>query len=640
MFKNTSKWSPVLSEGIPPLNSVYYDSFWEDNYRYIMDGYTNGNERITGDHYWYLNMWKIRGLNYNTGRKEIISPRFIDIDHDYYHVVERARDVEKKNVVVVKTRQVGFTEKHAAMGGKEFTFFRASQTVFVAGKEFYSDMLFNSCMRGLNDLVESEFYKRRMPDRDDYVKASFIDEEIDDDGNVRKVVKGYMSEIYKITAKDNPQAVSSRSPSLIIFEESGVFPGVIRTYGFVEPSLISEGKSTGFAIFVGTGGEMGKGAEELEHIFYHPEEFNCISFDLSEYDKDVPQGSKRVGYFVPSNRYHIIDSNGNSLIDLSTTDRLKNRDEAKGTLKEYEETTQRPLVPHEAFMIQGGGFFGRQVSIKLNARKVKLNQDPSLTEFVERGVLNWVYDDETERIIDVKFELDHNGSLLIFEHPEWRKNKAEGEELKIIEDMYKGATDSYDKDEANSSTSRGSVHILKDFVNINYSSGFWAARLIERPEEAETFFENSAKLCFYYAARNLIEYSNIRIFDWYKKNGFEYMLRERPEFVLAAWIRNSKVENKYGIDPSSKIHWLGLLKKKLLDDNFVNQLNDVEAINAFLKFKLDPKYNCDITISAALTAVQEQEDKEIIINDEPTLLVARPMPVYVTVNGRLIKHVR
>ena len=318
---------------------------------------------------------------------------------------------------------------------------------------------------------------------------------------------------------------------------------------------------------------------------------------------------------------------------------MKKRKDTKGTIKEYEEITQRPLVPHEAFMIQGGGFFGRQVSTLLNARKVKLNQDPSLTEFVERGRLEWVYEEKTGRLIDVEFVRDDGGPILIFEHPEWKKNEPDGYTGEPIEGMYKAATDSYDRDEANTSTSRGSVHVLKDFYNADYSSGFWAARLIERPEEAEMFFENSAKLVYYYFAMNLIEYSNLRIFDWYKKNGFEYLLRERPEFVLSAWIRNSKVENKYGIDPNTKIHWLGLLKKKLLDPVFVNQIYDIEAINAFLKFKLDPKYNCDITISAALTAVQEQEDKEIIVNEEKPLMVRKPMPVYVTINGRLVKHI-
>jgi hypothetical protein len=180
MFKSSGKWSPVISDGIPTIDSIYYDSFWEENRSYIFDGYSIGNERITGDHYWYLNFWKIRGLDYALGRKGIIPPRFIDMDYEYFHIVDKARKLGK-NVVVAKARQKGFTEKHAAIGGKEFTFYRASQTVFVAGMEFYSDMLMGSCIRGLNDLHETEFYKRRMPNRDDYVMASYIDEVEDED---------------------------------------------------------------------------------------------------------------------------------------------------------------------------------------------------------------------------------------------------------------------------------------------------------------------------------------------------------------------------------------------------------------------------------------------------------------------------
>jgi hypothetical protein len=637
MFKLTSKWSPVLNEGVPPMESMYYESFWSENTSYIMDGYSIGDERITGDHYWYLNFWKIRGLDYNTGRKSIISPRFLDLDYEYYHVVEQARGLGK-NVVVVKARQKGFTEKHAAMGGREFSFFKASQTVFVAGKEFYSDMLYNSCIRGLDDIYETEYYKRRQPNRSDYVRASFIEEQEDDYGNITKVVKGYLSEIYKITAKDNPQAVSSRSPSFIVFEESGVFPGVIETYGYVVPSLVSEGKQTGMAIFVGTGGEMGKGAEELEYIFYNPDEFNCITFDLSQFDDTVPKHTKNVGFFCSAWKYRIIDSDGNSLKDLSTADVMRVRAETKGKQTEYKVIIADPLYPSEAFMIQGGGFFGEQAALLLNARKVKLNQTPALTEHVERGKLEWTYDDHG-MINGIEWKYDESGVILIMEHPEWRKNLKDGEEFEKINGMYKGGTDSYDRDEANTSKSKGASYILKDFLNANYTHGFWVARLIDRPEEAEMFFENSAKLHYYYNAMNLIEYSNLRIFDWWKKNGFEELLRERPEFILSSWIKQSKVENRFGIDPNSKVHWLGLLKKKLIDPNFVNNIFDVETINAFLKFILDPKYNCDITIAAALTVVQEQEDKEIITNDKPKVHAAKLLVRYKTVNGRIVKMV-
>jgi hypothetical protein len=77
----------------------------------------------------------------------------------------------------------------------------------------------------------------------------------------------------------------------------------------------------------------------------------------------------------------------------------------------------------------------------------------------------------------------------------------------------------------------------------------------------------------------------------------------------------------------------------LLDPFFVDHMYDIEQINAFLKFKLDPKYNCDITISSALCAVQEQEDKEIITNEPVKEQIRRPMMRYKTVNGRMVKMI-
>ena len=603
-FFGTKKWSPVVNEGIPPPESVYWESFWYDNYNYIMDGYTNGDERITGDHYWYLNFWKIRGLNPATGRKEIIFPRFLDMDAEFWKILERARDVEKKNLIVLKARQKGFTEKMAALGGKEFTFFKGSQAVYVAGKEFYADMIWNSTIRGLNDLVETEYYKRRFPDQKDYVKAQYSEPVIDENGNEKIVWKGYMSEIFKITAKNNPQAVSSKSPSLIVFEEVGIFPEVIATYGFVEPSLITEnGVVTGFSVFIGTGGDIEAGASEFEKMFYNPNLVNAMTFDLAEFDDTVPRGSRQVGYFVPAWKYKIIDADGNSLYDESMNAITKERKKVEGTDAEYKKMITEPIYPHEAFMTSQAGFFGRKIVLELQKRKRKLYQEPALLENIEWGDLDWVYDDNG-MIVDVKWNPDGPDKFMIIEHPEHRIH-----DIDPIEGMYKGGTDSYDKDEANTSSSKGSSHVYKDFVNAEHTSGYFVARLIERPDEAEEFYEDSAKLFYYYYAMNLIEWSNVRIFSWYERNGFEFLLKERPEFVLSTWIMRSKVENRYGIDPSTKIHWLGLLKKLLLKPGFIDNMYDIDQINAFIHYVLKKDYNCDITISSSLCAVQIEEAK-------------------------------
>ena len=158
MWINTSLFSPVLKDPSPPDDSMYYDSWWYDQRNIIMnDGYKVGGQSITGDHYFYLNFWKIRGIDYNTRRKGIISPRFLEMDHEYFHHVDKAR-LFSKNVGLVKGRQTGFSEKHACMIGKEYSFYPGSQSVIVSGLDKYTKTTMGFVRRGLNSLSSTEFY--------------------------------------------------------------------------------------------------------------------------------------------------------------------------------------------------------------------------------------------------------------------------------------------------------------------------------------------------------------------------------------------------------------------------------------------------------------------------------------------------
>ena len=631
MWVNTELFSPVVSEGIPPRDSIYYESFWVENRNFILNGFNVGGKHITGDHYWYLNFWPIRGLNHKTGRKGIINPRFLDMDAEYYYWVDEAR-LQQKGITVVKARQKGFTEKHAAMGGKEFCFFPASQTVYVAGQEFYTTQIMNATKRGLNDLINTEYYKRRSPDRDDYIMASYKEIVTLADGTRQEKVKGYLSEIYAITAKNNPQAVSSKSPSLIVFEEAGIFQGLIATYRFVEPSLYSEGKMTGLPIVVGTGGEM-KYAKDFEYMFFNPEAFNMLSFDLSQYDDEIEPGKKMVGYFVPATKYRIIDQFGNSLKKESTDDILKTRALKKGA-DLYTEIVSNPLKPTESFLIETGGYFGKEIASQLNMRRSYINTHKDSQKGIY-GNLFWLVQfnkDEEPRLVE--YVNDLKGKFKIVgvewvpgdvyhsdEHPYYIIEHPERDGEMANPDAYISGIDSYDKDKSHTSESRGSSSIFKKFTKFSATSRKFVARLYDRPEKSEMFFERTAKLNFYYnvTGRCLIEWSNILIFKWYERMGFNYMLAERPELVIANWITNSTVNNRYGIDPATKRHWLTLLKDYLSDINNISKMDDTEQIGAFLYFKYDPKYNCDITISSALCLVMDLEEEESLTeqNKEP-----------------------
>lgn len=599
---NTSLFAPVVSDGIPPEDSSYYESWWYEQRDIIMnDGYSVGGHRITGSHYFYLNFWKIRGVNHKTKRKELIAPRFLEMDHEYFHVVEQARK-QDKNVGVIKGRQTGFSEKHACLIGEEFSFHPASQSVIVSGLEKYTNTTMGFVRRGLNSLVPTEFYKHRQPNRTEYMRAAY-DRVIVKDGKKITQEAGYMSEIFAITAKNSLQAVSSLSPSFVLMEEAGVFPGVRGVYKFIKPSLYSEGIKTGFVIFVGTGGEMEKGAEELQEIIYTPNEFDILPFDASEWDSDIEPGTIKMGWFCPKWKYKLVDSEGNYLKQESIDQIKKEREDADTDDKLYTSITQEPIIPDEAFLTRTGGYFGKANAHKLNKIKAMIRKTKEM-QITERGDLEWLYDEHNGRkiITGVEFIPNDEGIFELVERPE----TVDGV---VPEELYAGGTDSYDRDEANTSDSKLSTHIYKTFLHAGTSYDIFVARLHWRPSLAEggteAAYEASAKLCMYYRAKNLIEWSNIRIFDWYDNHNFNFLLKERPEMLLSAWIQNSSMTNKYGVDPSTKTHWLSLLSDYIAKN--YHRLRSVDLISKFIKFKLDKNYNCDETIAASLAYLNGYE---------------------------------
>jgi len=594
MFTNTEYFSPVVKYGITGAHpkSVEYQLWWKEQRDRCLNGYSVAGTKITGDYYWYLNFWKIRGTKKRGGRKTLISPRFLDMDLEYFDALDQCR-IQGKHMCVVKRRQSGFSEKHASIMGREFSLFPHSQTVITAGEEKYSNATMRMVLRGLNSLNDTEFYKRRNPDKLEFIQSRY------------KVIvngtpewRGYQSEVYNRTSHNNPQATIGLSPSLIYFEEGGKFPGLIESFKYIQPALEAEGVATGLAIIVGTGGDMEKGAADLEEIFYNPDAYNMIS-----YKNNYDVGGEPTGYFVPGWKYFIIDRDGNSDKDASTKKILENRERARKSTKAnafITEITQMPLIPDEAFMRTGGNMFNQA---KLNEQFARIKNNKKLRAMPDLGRLRWVKN-ELGVITDAEFYNDDDGDVLIMEHPERDENK------EVFLNLYKAGTDSYDRDSAETSSSEGSCSIIKTFRNAEATSRMFVARYTGRPPEANEFYETTAKLCMYYKAPNLIEWSNILIFDWYKRNGFEGYLKLRP-MIAYSNTKDSKASNRYGIDPSTKDFWM-LSYRDYIEKNVENMF-DLVQIEKAIKFRKDPKYNCDITISSSLAIVHMLDDIDIQI---------------------------
>lgn len=600
MVFDTREFSPVVFRGttMAPKDSYEYEEWWLEQLKRCLYGYSVNGVKITGPHYWYLNFWKIRGINRlvnpNQVAKRLVPPRFLQLDYDFFWEWDRAKR-EKKDICIAKKRQCGFSEKVSSICGHEFTLMPASQILIVAGEEKYAKNTTRFVHRGLDALHGTPFFKRRTPNSLDETISRFMVYE--DDGSAHW--DGDMSELYMLSAKNNPEVASRFSPSLVVYEETGHFEGLIRTRGYVVPSIEADGgEKTGWQIFLGTGGEMGKGTEDAAKIFYNPSDFNCLEYE-NIYSDDPDK--KKICYFVPGWRYYIVDKHGIDDVEAGKKKMKENREAAVKSSDPdaiVKEAIARPENPDEIYMITGNNRFPVML---LNQQRNKIFRSKTLSNLATRGFVMPVYDNiptptmPQGMIKDVRWVPNKDGDVILIDPPQ--KDKS-GKPLEI----YYGGTDSYDRDEAPTSNSFLSTSIIDGMRNM------YVARLTVRPKKAEEAYLKSALVCMLYGCRNLIEYSNLRIFDWYIRSGLEYMLKERPMLAYANVIKTTAV-NKYGIDPITRDSWLSLYNSYMQDH--VDKMFDVDQITRAILWRDDiPKYNCDITISSALARLHQMDEVE------------------------------
>ncbi len=614
-FVNTKRFSPVIydkEQEQPDRDSPDYELWWNEQYRRCIKGYIvpNATKRghsiwIPGRMYFYLNFWVIFALLDNANRKEKRNPKFISLDYFKFMVLEMMFYFKKDNMFP-KSRQTGFSEYGAANIGYNFIFLPSSVSVIVAGMGDYAEKTMQNVINGLDNLGDSEFYKRRSPNRAEYIKATYKEDwEDPETGEKRSLIKGYGSEVYCITAKDNTQAVSRLSPFFILYEEIGKWKkGTLKeTSEFVRPSLKAEGVKTGWQLFIGTGGDMDESVADVQDMAYNPQNFDLLEFDNIWEEQEINNKGK-VAAFIPSYEFEIIDEDGNAMIEESKASIIASF-ELKKTIEKYRAITQRPFFLSQMFMIGGGGFLGETALMKLNDRKRWLLTHPE-EQICFKADLEW--EDAFDWYKGVNIIPNEDGKFIIQQRPE---NDGFG---KVWRNLYDAATDSYDKDESNSSFSMGSCTIWKNALDAKHTFDHWVARVTERPSEDEggsyTFYEDTIKLCMLYGeCENLIEYSNVLIFDYYKRKGVEYLLQERPAMVISQYVEDGKAAQRYGIEQSFIPHALNIWRDKVQQDNYaiIDRMNDLEMIEAFAKFRKAKNYNCDITISCALNVASSIE---------------------------------
>ena len=91
----------------PPGTKKYAD-FWNEQFRRCNEGYVSHGYRLTGDHYFFLNFYRLKDTNTGAagmGRSTAF-PSFFSKQYEYFHYIDLCK-ITRHDVCALKARGVG-----------------------------------------------------------------------------------------------------------------------------------------------------------------------------------------------------------------------------------------------------------------------------------------------------------------------------------------------------------------------------------------------------------------------------------------------------------------------------------------------------------------------------------------------------
>ena len=570
---------------LAPPGTTDYIKYWDEETNRCLYGYVAPDgDAISGYNYFYLNYSPIMKLseveytdrygNKRTRRERILEfPNFWDYDYYYFNAIEKA-ETEGKHLVVLKSRQRGYSFKGASMLVRNYELIPGSKSFAVASEQKFliGDGLLTKAWQ-IMDFIDKHtaWSKQRLTStRMERVAGFKITDEFG-----KQTEQGYLSSITGITLKNDPERLRGTRGKLVLFEEGGKFPNLETAWRVEQPAVeTDDGVAFGLLIAFGTGGTEGGAFDGLKNLFYKPEAFNCLAFPNIW---DDGQEQTKCGFFVPSwsnmestdenGKQKFMDQYGNSIKEKAIEELIAQRNKVKDggasqtSIDRF--ISERPLKPQEAVLELGKNIFPRQL---LMNQLTRIRTNEKLRNM--KHIVDLAWDGEgqvkaTEKksgditTYHLKKDDKPHGSIVIWEYP--IKDPPFG--------LYIGGCDPYDHDES-FTNSLGSTFIFKRVKAGEAWNDVIVAEYSGRPDTAEEYYENVRKLLIFYNARLLFENERKGIYPYFTNKHCDYLLADQPDKIISEVFKDSKVQRRKGchMTKSIRAYGEGLILEWLMDE--------------------------------------------------------------------------
>ena len=211
--------------------SKAFSDFWREQYRRCRDGLTVNGYTITGDHYFFLNFYRLENNDPDSLReagasRTMIFPNFMEGQYQWFHYLSMAKKL-RLNACMMKAREAGYSQIEAAIIAKNYTVNRGSINVCCAFAQTQLDKLLDkvwSALSFLDNNTDGGFSKGRVIDTA-LLKKSGQFKMI----NGVKTPTGWGSIIQGIVV-DRPGKLRGDRTDILMFEEFGLWPNSLKAY--------------------------------------------------------------------------------------------------------------------------------------------------------------------------------------------------------------------------------------------------------------------------------------------------------------------------------------------------------------------------------------------------------------------------
>lgn len=602
-----------------PAGTKPYSDFWNEEYKRCQEGLTIGKYRITGDHYFFLNYYRmftvLEDSTAGSGRLENF-PSFLSKQYEFFHYVEMAEKLGK-DICILKARGIGLSEIVASLAVRPYTTNRGYHVMLTCASETKLIPLKNKCWKQLDWLnmnTNGGFRHVRLVVNNNDTKRASIKTP---DG----IEYGWGSEITSVVADTSDKIRGDRLDRLI-YEEAGSNKYLTESWIKGDALVALGGKHFGSRIALGTGGDD-IALNGLSNMFAKPEAYNILPFKNYDTDDGKPE---LVSFFIPAHKFALtseyLDKRG--VTNYIEFKKFYIAQREKLTDKDFlNECAEHCFTPREALSKHGDNIFD---SVVISERMIQIKVHGDYTK-PKPMVLFW--DNSVAGVKKVRAVEHADSKLLIVEPP------ILDEQGQPFKNLYIAGIDAIDMGKAESATD----YDVSDFCVVIKKRQFgqnppkYVAIYKDRPNNIREAFEITMRLLVWYNCKALLEQTKFSIQTYFKEHNMGHLFMSRPKVALSGGIRNPK-KQLMGLQatPAMIQHGLELIQNFLNDYWYTIDFEGM--LDELLNYSYENKRKFDM-IAAMICAEIGDEDMTGL---NPTILNTiknqwRDIGYYIDENG-------